>query len=362
MNKINILFISLFSLLLFAQCDSGADDGAYNGDEEQGVELPMLDIDNLREAPFKIGGAISVSTLKSDEHYRNLVVEHYNSVTPENEMKMVSLSTGNGTYNFTDADYLCDFAAENDMRVHGHVLLWYYATPSWVSSFVGDRNDWLALMRTYITDVVTHFKDKGVTSWDVVNEALLDDGTYRSSVWYDNIGEDYIKYAFLYAAAADPDALLFYNDYGHEYSYVKLAAINNLVDELVDAGIPIHGIGLQMHTDIEKSENQIKYAVRTAAYRNLQVHISEFDVSVNPDAETSLTFTDSLSLSQQTTYRWAAEAMMECDEELRYGITFWGVSDQYSWRYEDDTDWVLPFSNDYQKKDAYYGLLQGMYQ
>lgn len=360
MNKMNSFLLLMLLAIPFIGCDKGENEVEENANEN--IEYPMLDIDNLREAPITIGGAININILKSDENYKNLAIEHYNSVTAEYEMKMNTMSLSNGVYNFEDGDYLCDFAAENNMRVHGHVLIWYSETPAWISNFSGDREQWLQLMETYITDVVTHFKDKGVVAWDVVNEAINDDGSYRSSVWYDNIGEDYIKYAFEYAHAADPDALLFYNEYGQEYSYVKLAAVNNMIDGLIADNVPIHGVGLQMHTDIEKDETRIKYAVRTVTYRNLLVHISELDVSVNPSADDTLQFTDSLSTAQQEVYRWVAEAIMECDESLQYGMTFWGVSDQYSWRYEDNTDWVLPFSSDYQKKDAYNGLLQGFYE
>lgn len=316
---------------------------------------PENNITSLKQAPFPIGAAVNVDALKNDNEYRQLLIDEVTSVTPENAMKMYALSSGRGVYTWDDADYLVNFALENNMRVHGHTLIWYHSNGWWIeNTFSGTKEEWIAVMREYIQDVVTHFKSK-VTAWDVVNEAFNDDGTYRPSIWYDNIGEEYIELAFRFAHEADPDAVLFYNDYGQEYSFNKIQAINTMVDTLLAKNVPIHGIGLQMHMNINSSETKINYAVNSA--RNLIVHISELDVSVNTENNPDATFNDELAQLQKNVYKYATEAMLNVNEDLRYGITFWGITDKYSWR-SSAPDWVLPFDADFNKKPAYDGMLE----
>jgi len=356
MKKILTIILFAFTMSLAWACSDDDDDTTTSGN----TELPKLDIDNLRESPLKMGAAVSIEPLKNDAKYREVLVKEFSGITAENAMKMTVISKGRKQYDFTDADYIVDFAVQNNMRVHGHTLIWYRETPSWVQSFSGNKEEWKALMKEYIQDVVTHFKGK-VASWDVVNEVINDDGTYRPSVWLTNIGLEYIDLAFKYAHEADPDAILFYNEYGQEYSHAKNVAINKLVDELLQKDIPIHGIGLQMHTDINKLEDRIKYAIRAAAARNIQVHVSELDVSVNPEDEDNVKFTENLVKKQQDIYRYVTQGMMEIPTDLQFGITMWGVTDQYSWRY-NAPDWVLPFSSNYERKAAYDGILQGLYK
>lgn len=356
MKKILIFSLLIFSIGVMYACKEDDDNTETSGT----TKLPKLDIANLRESPLKIGAAVGIDPLKNDANYRDLLIKEYSSITAENAMKMGIISKGKGQYDFADADYIVNFAQQNNMRVHGHVLLWYRETPAWITSFSGDKEAWKALMKEYIQDVVTHFKGK-VGSWDVVNEAILDDGTYRPSIWLEKIGTEYIELAFRYAHEADPDAILFYNEYGQEYSHTKHVAINNMIDGLIKKEVPIHGVGLQMHTDINKLEVRLKYAIKAIAARNLKVHVSELDVSINPDNKADVVFTDSLAHKQQDIYRYVTQGMMEIPENLQFGITTWGVTDQYSWRY-NAPDWVLPFDKNYKRKLAYDGILQGLYK
>lgn len=354
MKKLLITAFFLFTILAAYSCS--------NDDETDEVdnELPVLNINNLRESPIKMGAAVAINALKNDTEYRNLLIKEAGSITAENAMKMDAISKGKGIYNFTDADYIVAFALENNMRVHGHTLIWHQALPSWVATFNGDKEAWKAMMKQYIQDVVTHFKGK-VTSWDVVNEAILDDGTMRPTIWLEKIGAEYIQLAFEYAHEADPSAILFYNEYGQEYSHTKQVAINKLVSDLIAAKVPIHGIGLQMHTAITGNETRIKYAIRAAAAHNLKVHVSELDVAANPEEDETLTFTDELAKKQQDIYRYVTQAMMEVPTENQFGITFWGITDKYSWLTAKH-DWGLPFDANFQRKPAYTGILQGLYK
>jgi len=322
-------------------------------------EYPMAEISNLKEAPYPIGAAINVNTLKNNEAYRNTVISEMSSITAENAMKMNFISLGRKSYFWDDADYLVDFAMANNLRVYGHTLIWYKHTPAWVSSFSGTTEDWKTIYKEYIQDVVGHFKGK-VASWDVVNEIINDDGTLRDCIWLQKIGPEYIELAFRYAHEADPQALLFYNDYGHEYSHTRRLSAFTIADSLAKKGVPIHGVGLQMHTNINRSLDDLRYAITAAAVTKLKVHVSELDVAVNPD-KTLTSFNDAVALRQKESYRAVAKAMMDIPEEQRYGITMWGVHDPSSWL-SSNPDWALPFNSSFERKPAYDGLLQGFYK
>ena len=356
MNIKSLYILALSLSVLFTSC--GQDE--FNSDNSI-PEYPEANISTLREAPYPIGAALNVNTLKNNQKYRETVIREMNSITAENAMKMNLLSAGRGQYNWTDADYLVNFAESNNMRVHGHTLIWYKHTPAWVESFTGTTEDWKALMKEYIQDVVGHYKGR-VASWDVVND-IYDETTQelRSCVWLTNIGPEYIELAFRYAHEADPDALLFYNEFGNEWSHAQRSFTKHLADSLSSKGVPIHGIGIQMHTNINRSSNDLRYAIIAAAQTKLKVHVSELDIAVNPDKKPDLVFTDDLALKQKEKYRVVSEAMLDIPQSQQYGITFWGVADPTSWLISGP-DWVLPFDANYEKKPAYSGLLQGLYQ
>lgn len=352
MKKIFIYIPILLTILI--SCDKEK----FNSDNAQ-PEYPMANIATLREAPYKIGAAVNVNSLKNNANYRQTVIHEMSSITAENAMKMNNISVSRGVYNWTDADYIVDFAQENNIRMHGHTLIWYKHTPTWVADFEGTKEDWKAIMKEYIQAVVGRYKGR-VASWDVVNEIIQDDGTLRPCVWLTNIGKEYIDLAFQYAHEADPDALLFYNEYGHEYSHNRRLKVNHLVDSLKLNNVPIHGIGLQMHTNIGRSGNDLRYAIMAAGVLGLKVHVSELDVLVNTTNNANATFTDELALSQKETYRVVAKAMKDLPQDQQFGITTWGVHDPSSWL-SANPDWALLFDDNYSKKPAYDGILQGIY-
>lgn len=311
--------------------------------------------------PFLIGAALNVGLVKNNTNYRNLVIKEFNSVTAENVMKMNALRPSATTYNWTDADYFVDFAKANGKRVHGHTLNWYKSLPDWVNNFNGTTADWENLLKSHIETVVGRYRGK-VTSWDVVNEALEDDGTYRNSIWVQKLGVGYIERAFQYARNADPDALLFYNDYGHEYSATKRAAIIKLVTDLKAKGVPINGIGLQMHTRYNQTDANLAAAINTAAATGLKVHVSELDIALNPDNNQSLTYTTALGELQAAKYKFIVKTFNAIPREQQFGITTWNVTDADSWipSNYNRPDWPMPFNNLYQRKAAYQGILDGV--
>ncbi|GAA3951791.1 endo-1,4-beta-xylanase [Hymenobacter algoricola] len=324
---------------------------------------PPLPVASLRAvAPFPVGAAVSISLLKNNAAYRRVMTTEYSSVTAENAMKFGALHPGATTYNWTDADYLVSFASQNNLRVHGHTLLWYNSLPGWVTTFQGDSAAWENLMRTHIQTVVGHFKGQ-VQGWDVVNEAIDDAGGLRTaSLWRQHLGDRYIDRAFAYAHAADPAALLFYNDYGHEYSEARRLGILRLVNDLKARGVPIHGIGLQLHTSSNISDARIATAITSAAATGLRVHVAELDISMNPAKAATATFTAALAAAQKVKYKALAQTYKALPAAQRYGLTTWNVGDADSWKRNDCRcpEWPLPFDDTYQRKPAYDGLVEGL--
>lgn len=325
------------------------------------VTPPPAEQSLQKELPFPFGAAISAGLLKTNSLYSGVVTKEFNSITTENSMKMFFIHPEQNTYNWTDADYLVDYAVKNGKRVHGHTLNWYKNPPAWVTNFQGDTQAWEALLKMHIQTVVSRYKGK-VKSWDVVNEAIDDNGALRNSIWVQKLGEDYIARCFQYAHEADPDALLFYNDYGHEYGPTKRKAILSLVTGLKNRGIPIHGIGLQMHTRYTRSDADLTTAIQTAAATGLKVHISELDVAMNPENNQNLAFSASLAQLQSAKYKHIIKTYNAIPKNQQFGITTWNVSDADSWvpSFNNRPDWPLPFDKDYKRKAAYDGILAGV--
>lgn len=336
----------------FVVTSSSCDD-----DKGPGTDLPPIDstVKTLKDITnYPVGAALSMSKLKNTTIYRNVVKAEFNTITAENAMKMVNLSPSMSQYKWDDADYLMNFAEENNMRIHGHCLVWHNSVPTWVTNYGGDKEAWKKLLRNYITTVVGRYKGR-IASWDVVNEALLDNGTPRPTIWLTKIGWEYVSLAFQYAHEADPDAVLFYNDYGQEYSKVKLAAINDTVMNLVKRGVPIHGIGLQMHTNINQSAQNMIDAITATAQTGLIVHVSELDIALNRDKKPEYQVSPADLTTQKSRYRSIAAAMRQLPAAQNWGITTWGVGDSDSWL-KSNPDFPLLFDTQYKPKTCYYGF------
>lgn len=327
-------------------------------DSDNSIPEPLMaNIETLKEAPYLMGAAINVKNLKEIPQYRDLVLKEMSSITAENAMKMRIISKGRKQYDFDEADYIVDFAQENNLRMHGHTLIWSKQTPDWIANYQGDSEDFKEIMKEYIHDVVGRYKGK-VASWDVLNEIVDDDGKkLRDCIWLEKIGPEYVELAFRYAHEADPDAVLFYNDYGHEYSHARRYWISHISDSLARKGVPIHGIGIQMHTNINRSAVDLRYSITSAAMTNLKIHVSELDVAVNIDNRPDAVFTEEMALQQKESFRAVAKAMADIPADQCFGITMWGVRDGSS-----KIEWPLAFDNNYERKPAYDGLLQGFYK
>lgn len=312
-------------------------------------------------SPFPFGASINTTLLRNNATYRAVVAREYNSLTAENVMKMEPIHPAINTYNWVNADALVNFAQQYNKRIHGHTLVWHQSLPNWVTNYTGDSAAWENLLKTHIQTVVSHYQGR-LTSWDVVNEAFNDDGTLRSSIWLQHLGPDYIARCFRYAHEADPAALLFYNDYGHEYSTAKLNAIAALMNRFKTNGVPVHGVGLQMHMNRNSSNTGIANAISVMVQTGLKVHISELDISLNPENNQSLILTPALLQLQADKYKFVTRIYKNIPVAQRFGITTWNVSDADSWipvTY-NRPDWPLPFDSLYQKKPAYQGIIDGL--
>ena len=324
--------------------------------------IPASDTSLQKMLPFKFGGAVNINLLRTNTKYSDVAKHEYNSITAENAMKFGALHPQENTYNWTDADYLVNFAQTNGAkRIHGHTLIWHQSLPSWVTNYTGDSAAFEHIMKTHIQTVVTRFKGK-ITSWDVVNEAFEDNGVLRNSIWRQKLGDDYIARCFQYANQADPDAILFYNDYGHEYSSAKRTAITNMITDFKNRGIPIHGTGMQFHMTVTQSDANISAAINAAAGTGLKVHISELDIRLNNDKIQGLTFTAAMATQQAAKYGYVVKTFNAIPAAQKYGITTWNVGDADSWipGWLGAPDWPLPFDGTYKRKPAYYAIINAV--
>lgn len=298
------------------------------------------------------------------------IEQHFDQVTPGNIMKMSYLHPSENTYTFEHADELVGYALSNNISVHGHTLVWHsdYQIPEWMKNYNGD---YASMLQGHVQTIVNYYAGR-IVSWDVVNEAFADDGDsdaingYRNSLWYQKIGPAYIEQAFIAADAADPAADLYYNDYNIEGGQQKFDYVLAMVDDFKARGIPIDGIGFQMHINIEwPSETQIKNAFQQIVNRGLKVKVTELDIPVNTYANPDkyLTFTNEAAQRQKDKYREVVAAYVEVvPPALRGGITVWGVFDSDSWLIDlhGREDWPLLFDDRGVAKPAVEGFAEGL--
>ena len=318
---------------------------------------PRPDLKSL--APFPVGAAISTYHLKHNSAYRRLLVEQFNSVTAENAMKFEQLHPSQHQFRWAAADELVRFARTNGMRVHGHTLIWSAKNPKWVNNFQGDRAAWKALLKDHIQTIVKHFK-ADVHSWDVVNEAFTEAGTLKKSIWLEKLGPEYLELAFIYAHEADPESLLFYNDYGHEYGGKKLNAILNMVKDFRRKNIPIHGLGLQTHIVARIPEKNIRYGITAASKSGLLIHISELEVSVKYNKPKAFLLDDQLAQVQAQKYKAVFEAYAAIPKAQQFGITTWNLGDRDAFRnsVSKNRDHPMLFDYEYQPKPAFKAIVE----
>ena len=297
-----------------------------------------------------VGTAVQAGLL-GDPAYRNVLDREFGSLTAEFEMKWPAQEPAQGAFNFGAGDQILSYADSHGMRLRGHTLLWHGAVPSWLESLSGDALR--GAVADHIRAVVGHYRGR-VRAWDVVNEAVADDGSgLRDTVFRRGLGDEYIADAFRLAREADPSALLFYNDYNGEGLTAKSNRIYDLVKTLKASGVPIDGVGLQMHISASgrPSDASIASNMRRLADLGVAVAITEMDVKINGVAGSQQVRLD----SQRTAYHAVVGL---CAAEPRCeGVTFWGFTDAHTWI---TGDLPLLYDAQYQAKPAYFGVLDAL--
>jgi endo-1,4-beta-xylanase len=307
--------------------------------------------------PFPFGTAV-VKEMLEDPKYATALGRDFNSVTPESSMKFSALHPAENTYDFKKADAIVNYAKAHKMRIHGHTLLWARDSkiPKWVLNYQGDTTAWSKVLRDHIYTVVGRYKGK-VASWDVINEAINDNGTWRSNIWYRKLGENYITKAFQYAHEADPRAKLFYNDYGQEYGYHKMKTIG----KMISMSKYVDGIGFQMHIMVSLNTTLLKKSFQQMAAAGRLVHLSEMDIQVKKGQPNG--FLLSPVIASLSAAKWKEVVSMYLStmpKDLQWGITTWGISDVNSYwnKYTGHNDYPLLFDSNYNAKLAYRSVLE----
>jgi len=313
------------------------------------------------QVPFPLGASLNPRLLENNHNYRARATTEFNSITAENHMKMMLVHPEANRFDFSKADELVGFAASNQKRIHGHTLVWHNQVPNWMKEFTGDAQAWEAMLKNHVQEVAKHYQGK-VAGWDVVNEAFLDDGSLRPSIWAEHI-PDYIAKSFQWAHEADPKAILFYNDYGQDGKPKKMQAILNMVKELQARKIPIHGLGLQMHINIDSKNEEISQVILQSTATGLAIHFSELDIAVNPTNNPEFSYDDIAKEAQKQKFELIFKAYLAIPKKQQYGITFWNIGDSDSWLrgyFKRPKEYPLLFDENYARKATYQYLLNSL--
>ena len=322
-------------------------------------------IPSLREiykGYFHIGAAVSPLTIQTQ---KELLVNHVSSITAENHMKFEHLQPTEGEFTFEQADEIVHFALSNNMVVRGHTLVWHNQTPTWMFYDRGGKPIGRELLferlKAHISTVVQRYKGK-VYCWDVVNEAVADEDNdlLRISRWSEVAGMEFIEKAFLYAREADPNALLFYNDYNESFPE-KREKIYKLVKSLLEKHIPVDGIGMQAHWSLTRPTlEEIRLAIERYASLGVQLHITELDISMfefDDHRNDLIKPTDQMVDKQAERYDQIFSLFKEYSDVIR-NVTFWGIADDYTWLdnfpVKQRKNWPFLFDENHQPKPAFW--------
>ncbi|MBC3538569.1 endo-1,4-beta-xylanase [Rufibacter sp. H-1] len=351
-------------------------------------ETSELTLKDAFKGKFHIGTALNAQQITGQDAASVQVVKtHFNAIVAENCMKSGLVQPREGQFNFDLPDQFVKFGEENNMLINGHTLIWHSQAPRWffTDSLGRDvsREVLIQRMKTHIHTVVGRYKGR-VHTWDVVNEAILDDGTWRKSKFYQIIGKDFIKLAFQFAQEADPKAELYYNDYSMSMPK-KRAGVVEMVKELQQQGVKIDGIGMQGHIGLDyPTLEDFENSILAFSGLGIKVMITELDLTVLPmpsgniGAEVSANFEydqkmnpyakglpDSVNQRFQQRYLDFFKLFLKHQDKISR-VTLWGVSDKDSWRngwpVRGRTDYPLLFDRENKPKAVVNAIIQAAQQ
>ncbi len=281
-------------------------------------------------APFRIGTCVQALHL-DDPALAALIARQANQLTAEWQMKMEYIVQPDGSFRFDAPDRIAAFARAHGMGLLGHTLIWYAQAPEAFQRLDENRIGFADAYRNYILAVVERYRGLAV-GWDVVNEAVAEDGNgWRDSLWSRRLGDfEHIALAYRTAREADPGATLLLNDYNLEYNDTKRATFLKLAERLLASGAPLTGLGTQMHVAADIAPGKITRMIRDLASLGLPIHVSELDVSLTR-SENKLLSRGELQRRQTAVYAETAEAFMALPQRQRFAFTLWGLRDKDSW-------------------------------
>jgi endo-1,4-beta-xylanase len=323
---------------------------------------------SLREAAnargILVGTAVRPS-LFTEAAYSATLAREFNMMEPEDAMKWWTLRQKQDAFDFREGDEIVRFAQAHGMKIRGHCLVWDHNNPDWLAAGHFNPQHLSYLLREHIFTVMRHYAGQ-VFAWDVVNEALDENGQFKDSPWYNQpgigfAGKDsaYVEQAFRWAREADPNALLFYNDNGAEGVGRKSDAVYAMVKDLKQRGVPIDGVGLQMHvTGVELDTDAITRNIARLSALGVQVHITELDVSLPVDANGITASSDDLK-AQADVYGRIIRICLQTPACT--AIQTWGFTDKYSWigsHSHHTRGAALPLDSVYKPKPAYRAIFE----
>lgn len=292
----------------------------------------------------------------NNKNYTRIIKREFNRAMPEYELLFKWIHPSKDKYNFELADKVISFAERNKMKIRGYHLLWQnkVGLPNWIIKGKFTREELIEILEDHIKTLMERYKGK-INEWNVVNEAVDDDNKIRKGVFLDIIGPDYIEMAFRFAHKVDPKAKLYYNDYCIDDLNKKSDAVYRLMKKLLKKGVPIHGVGLQMHLleELYINPESVEKNIRRFKKLGLKVGITEMDVRIRKPV------TQEKIENQARIYGEMLKVALKtkCNTFL-----MWGASDANSWIpwYFKDYDAGLIFDKNYKPKPAYYKLKEAL--
>lgn len=367
LKPFNILLLIFYNFIIFSCSVTPKKDTSINNS-----------LKDTFSNDFLIGVAINGRVIdQTDSLSVNLVKKEFNSITAENIMKSMNIHPQRDSFNFEMADKFVSLGEKYDMSIHGHTLIWHSQLSPWFGT-IQDSLEFASATEKHVKDLAKYFKGK-VDSWDVVNEALNEDGTLRKSIFLVKMGEDYLTSSFKWTAEVDPNADLYYNDYNMTNPDKRQGAIR-MVKKIKEQGGKVDGIGMQGHWHLNSpSLEEIEQSILDYSALGVKVAITELDVSVLPNpwdmegAEISQNFEnnegmnpytkglpDSVQVQLANRYKDIFNIFLKHKDKISR-VTFWGVSDGMSWLngfpIRGRTNYPLLFDKDLKPKAAYDSII-----